>query len=248
MIDADGKLIGVRGDFGRGGIGARAIRPLEFIWQRIPRENGSDCGTDGNGEGIAGISGGVDSLAFGGGGDGEDLGGAENLAETLILSEEKSAVPAVINVWKDNGATNGEPKFIARKRRDAARILDAGVIEEIAGVESGVADKFKHTAVELICAGFGDYVAEACGAMADFRGHDARTCLHFLNSVHVEIGKGCAAEFRVGGIRVVHGEDGGDAALSVDGELLSEIGRAVGVGHGAGGEEEELAEVPGVER
>ena len=79
--------------------------------------------------------------------------------------------------------------------------------------------------------------------MADFGRHDPGTGLHFLNGIDVEIGEGGAAEFRVGGVGAVDGEDGGDAALAVDGELLGEIGGAVGVGHGAGGEQKQFAEV-----
>src|SRR5882672_11541063 len=45
----------------------------------------------------------------------------------------------------------------------------------------------------------------------------------------------------------IDGKDGGGATLAVDGELLREIGGAVGVRHGAGGEEKEPAEVAFVE-
>src|SRR5882672_8071181 len=45
----------------------------------------------------------------------------------------------------------------------------------------------------------------------------------------------------------IDGEDGGGATLAVDGELLREIGGAVAVRHGAGGEEKKPAEVSLVE-
>ena len=40
-------------------------------------------------------------------------------------------------------------------------------------------------------------------------------------------------------VGAVHGEGSLDAALAVDGELLGEVGGAVGVGHGAGGEQQQ---------
>ena len=63
------------------------------------------------------------------------------------------------------------------------------------------------------------------------------------NGVDVEVGEGGASHFGVAGVGVVHREGGLDAALAVDGKLLGEVGGAVGVGHGAGGEKQQLAEV-----
>ena len=51
----------------------------------------------------------------------------------------------------------------------------------------------------------------------------------------------------IGGVETVQGEHGGGAALSVDRELLGEVGGAVGVGHGAGGQQQQLAEVARVQ-
>ncbi len=72
--------------------------------------------------------------------------------------------------------------------------------------------------------------------------------MHFLNGIDVEIGKCRAAHFRVGGIDAVHGKDRSRAALAVDRELLGKIRRAVGVGHGAGGQQQQFAEVARIER
>ena len=47
----------------------------------------------------------------------------------------------------------------------------------------------------------------------------------------------------IGRVDAVRREDGCDAALAVHRELLREIRRAVGVGHGAGGQQQQLAEV-----
>src|SRR6267378_5349057 len=84
--------------------------------------------------------------------------------------------------------------------------------------------------------------------MTRVRGHDSGIGLHFLDGVDVKVGKGSAAEFGVGRVRSVDGEDSGGAALAVDGKLLREIGGAVGVRHGAGGKQEELAEVAFIQR
>ena len=45
----------------------------------------------------------------------------------------------------------------------------------------------------------------------------------------------------------VESEYGGGSALSVDRELLGKVSGAVGVGHGSGGQQQQLAEVAGVE-
>ena len=121
------------------------------------------------------------------------------------------------------------------------------MIEEISGIESGVADEFEGAAMDLVGAGFCDDVGEAGRAVADLSRHYAAAGLHFLNGVDVEIGKGGAAEFGIGGVRAVHCKNRGDAALAIYGELLREIGGAVGVRHGSGGEEQEFAEVAFVE-
>ncbi len=92
-----------------------------------------------------------------------------------------------------------------------------------------------------------DDVGVAGGAVADLGLHDAGAGFDFLDGVDVEVGEGGAAHFGVGGVDAVHGEDGGGAALAVDGELLREVGGAVGVGHGAGGEQEQFAEVARVQ-
>ena len=247
MIDTEGKLIGVGGNFGRRGIGARAVGAGGIIGERIASEDGGDGGVDGNGEGIAGKSGGVDTETFGGSGNSKNLSGAEDLTEALVFAEEKSAIRAVVDVRKDDRTADGKAKFIASKGRNAARGLRRGVVKKITSVERGVADEFKDAAVNLSGAGFGDDVAETGSAMADFRGHDAGAGLNFLNGINVEIGKGGATQFRVGGVGAIHGEDGGDAALTIDGKLLGEIGGAIGVGHGACSEEKEFAEVAGVE-
>jgi hypothetical protein len=101
---------------------------------------------------------------------------------------------------------------------------------------------------EIFGAGFGDDVGKAGGPFAEFRRHDTGAGLHFLDGIHVEVGKSSAAEFGIAGTGAISGEDSSDAALAVDGKLLGEVGGTVGVGHGAGGEEKKFAEVALVQR
>ena len=187
-------------------------------------------------------------MAFGGSGNGKDLGGAEDLTKALILKEEKSFVVAVVELGQHKRAADGAAKFIAGKRRNAAGVHTVAVVKEIASVERGIADEFEQAAVIVIGSGLGDDVGETGGAFADFGRHDAGTGLHFLDGVHIEVGESGATKFRVAGIRAIGGEDGSDAALAVDGELLGEVGGTVGVGHGASSEEKQLAEVALVKR
>ena len=84
--------------------------------------------------------------------------------------------------------------------------------------------------------------------MARISRHDAGTRLHFLNGIHIEVGKCSAAEFRIGGIRSIHREDRRGAPLAVDGKLLCKIRRAVGVRHRAGRQQQELAKVAFIQR
>ena len=69
-----------------------------------------------------------------------------------------------------------------------------------------------------------------------------------FHRIHVEVGESGAAHLRVADVGAVHGEGCFHAALPVDGELRGEIGRAVGVGHGARGQQQKRAEVALVER
>ncbi len=138
----------------------------------------------------------------------------------------------------DTPAAIGEAEFVAVKRRNAAGIGGGTVVEKIAGVEGGVAQEFESRTVNRVGAGAGDDIGETCGAAADFGGHPTGAGANFLHGIHVEVGEGGAADFGIAAIGAVHGEDGGRATLAVHGELLGKVGGAVGVGHGAGGEEE----------
>src|SRR6266850_3248044 len=247
MIEPERSLICSGDNFGRCGEGARAVSAARSVWQRIAGEQRRDAAADGNGEGIAGKCGGVHSLPLRGGRHRENLRGPENLPEALILREIKCFASAIINSREDDGTAVGDAEFIARKRRETASVQIALVVKKIPRVEGRIADKFEEAAVDLIAAGFRNHVRESGGAVTRVRRHHARVGLHFLDGVDVEVGKGSAAKLGVRGVRSIDGKDGGGATLAVDGELLREIGSAVGVRHGAGGEEKKPAEVAFIE-
>ena len=170
------------------------------------------------------------------------------MPEALILREIKCLAAAIVNSRKDDRAAVGHAEFIAGKRRETPSVYIALAVKEISRVEGGIANKFEQAPMHLIAAGLGDHVGESGSAVTGVRRHDARAGLHFLDGIDVEVGEGGAAQFGVGGVRSIDGKDGGGAALAVDGKLLSEIGGAVGVRHGAGSQEEELAKVAFIQR
>ncbi len=138
----------------------------------------------------------------------------------------------------EDRAAVGHPEFIARKRRKTPRVQIALVVKEISRIERRIAHKLEQAAVYLIAAGLGDCVRESRRAMSRVRGHHAGTRLHFLDGVHIEVRERGPAEFRVGGIRSIHGKDGGRAPLAVDGKLLREIRSAIRVRHRARGQQQ----------
>ena len=90
-------------------------------------------------------------------------------------------------------------------------------------------------------------VGESGSAAADLGGHPAGAGVDALDRIHVEVGEGGAAHLGIADVGAVHGKGGFNAALAVDGELRGEVGGAVGVGHGAGGQQQQRAEVALVE-
>src|SRR5271163_2262597 len=101
MIDAHGKLIRIGCYLGRGCVSASAVRSRRLIGQRIARQDGCDCGTNGNNQSVARKSRGINSLPFRSCGDGEDLRGSKHLPESLILDEIKRFAFAVVEFWKN---------------------------------------------------------------------------------------------------------------------------------------------------
>src|SRR6185437_6131368 len=158
LVEADGKLVGIRVDIGGRGIGARSISAGGIVGQRIAREHGGDLRVDGDLQrvgGSVGIGNGVLTGALGHGWDGDDLGCSEDLAKALILAEVEGAATTVIDMREDDRAAVGESKLVSAKRRNAARLGDGRVVEIVARVEGGVAKELKEGTVEAALAGSG---------------------------------------------------------------------------------------------
>src|SRR5216684_7061179 len=247
MIEPERSLIRSGDNFGGLREGARTVSAVGIVRQRIAGEQRRDAAADGNGQRIAGKCGGVDALPLRRGRHREYLRGPENLPEALIFREIKCYPSDIIDSREDDRPAVGDTEFIAGKRWETASVQIALVVKIISRVEGRIADKLEEAAMDLIAAGFRDHVRKSGGAVTRVRRHDAGVGLHFLDGVDVEVGEGSAAELGVGGVPSVDGKDGGGATLAVDGELLREIGGAVRVRHGAGGEEKESAEVTFVE-
>src|SRR5271157_2994511 len=180
MIHAHGELVGVGDNLRRGGIGSRTQRASGLVRKWITGKERRNGRAHGNRQSVAGrsggggISGGVDTVAFRDSGHGEDLRGAEDLPETLILSEVKSAVPTVVDAGDYHRPAAGNAKLVAREWREAPRINGAGVIKIIARVERRIAHKFKSASMDLTGAGFGDHVVEPRSPVSDLCRHHAR--------------------------------------------------------------------------
>ena len=222
---------------------ARAIGPRRVVRQRIARQELGDARVHGNDQGVARIGSGIQAGAFGGGRNGDHFGIAKHLAEALIFGEIEGAIAAIVQAWNDDGAAVGQTEFVADERRDAPRLRNGALIEEVARIQRGVAEELEHRSVQFVGSGAGDDVGEAGRAAPDFGGHPAGTRADLFNRIDIEVRECGAAYFGVARIGAIHGKHGRRAALSIDGELLGKIRGAVGVGHGAGGEEQQLAEV-----
>ena len=176
------------------------------------------------------------------------LRGSQHLAEALVLREVEGALAAVVSVGYEDRAAVGESELVAAEGRNPARIGRGGVVKVVAGVKGGVADKLEDRSVEAAGAGAGVDIGKSRSSAADLGRHPAGAGIDAFDRVHVEVGKGGPAHLRVADVRAVHGKGRLNAALPVDGELLREIGCAVGIGHGAGGQQQQGAEVALVER
>jgi len=89
VVQPDGELVRIRDHHVRSRIGMHSIRAAWEIGQRIACQNFGDPGVHRHDQRIAGVGGGVYSLAFLCYGDRKDLGGAKHLAKALIVSEVK---------------------------------------------------------------------------------------------------------------------------------------------------------------
>src|SRR5208337_3041496 len=180
-----------------GGVGPPSKGPLRIVGQWIARQNGRDLRIYRYEERVTGERRRVLSLPLSLGRHREHLRGPQHLAETLILPEEKGAIPALVNSRQRDRPTQREAEFIAPEGGDAAGVGQGALIEEIARIEGRVAHEFKNRAVKQIRPCLGYDVGEAGSTVANFRRHHPRKRLDFLHRVHVEVGKGGATQFRV---------------------------------------------------
>ena len=180
------------------------------------------------------------------GGHRQHLRGSKNLPESLVFAEEVGAILSVVARQHDRTADRSA-ELIAIERWYAATV-QFNVVEVIARVERSVAEELEQAAMDRIRSRLGHHVGETCGPVTDFGQHHAGTRLHFLDGIDIEGRERSATHFRIGGVGSVHGKDRGHAALTVDGKLLREIRSSVGVGHGARRQQEQLAEIAGVQR
>src|SRR6185312_13502894 len=171
--------------------------------------------------------------AFGGSRHRHHLRSSKHLAKTLVLNEVKGAIVAVVNVWNENWAAVGKAEFVTSKGWNSSRIGGRRVIKIIARVESRVAYKLEDRSVKSVDAAASDDVGEPRTAAADLSRHPSRTGLQLLHRIHIEIRKRRPTHLRIADVRAIHGKCCFHAALSINGELLGEICRPIGVGHGA---------------
>ncbi len=238
VVETQGELNGIRGDFGCGCVGVGLIRAGGIVGQRIAGQHGGNSRIDRHGEGIdgaVGISDGVKAGALCHGGHGHDLRGSQHLAKGLRLDEVKGALAAVVEMRNEDGAAVGESELVAAEGRNAAWISGRRVVKIVAGVKGGVADKLEEGPVKSAGSGAGDDVGKPGSAAADVCGHPSGTGIDSLDRVDVEVGEGGPAHLWIADVGAVHRKCGLNAALAVDGELLGKVGGAVGVRHGAGG-------------
>jgi hypothetical protein len=102
--------------------------------------------------------------------------------------------------------------------------------------------------VYLIRSGLRDDICEARSAVANLRVHHTGIGLNLLNRIDVELRKCRAAQFWIASIESVGRKHRRRTALTVHRKLLREVGGAIGVGHGASRQQQQLAEVACIQR
>ena len=106
----------------------------------------------------------------------------------------------------------------------------------------------KNGPVKSAGAGAGEDVGESRSAAADLGGHPTGAGIDAFDRIDVEVREGRTAHLGIADVGAVHGKGSFNAALPVDGELCGEVGGAVGVGHGSGGQQQQRTEVALVQR
>ena len=122
------------------------------------------------------------------------------------------------------------------------------IVEIVPRIERSVTLELEHAAVDLSHAKFRDHVRVTRSAVSDLGCHHARVRLHFLNRIHVEVGKRRPTHLRISRIETIGRKHGRHAALSIDRKLLREIRRAIRIRHRPSREQKQFAEISGIQR
>ena len=251
MVKPQRELIGFGRHFRRGCIRMRLEGTGGVIGHRIAGQHCRNGRIDGHCQricGTVGVSDGIQPRALGGRWHRHHLRGSQHLAKALVLDEVEGALAAIVDAGDQHRPAVGEAELIAAKGGNAAWIGQRRMIEVVARVEGGVAHKLEERSVKAALAGTSDDVGESRCAAADLGRHPTRAGFNSLHRVHVEVTEGGAAHLRIADVGAVHGKGRLNAALAVDGELLSKVGGAVDVSHGAGGQQQKRAEIALVQR
>ena len=84
--------------------------------------------------------------------------------------------------------------------------------------------------------------------MPNFGRQHAGIGLDFLDCIHVEIRERCAPHLGVRRIEAIHREDSRYSALPIHRELLGEVSSAICIRHRAGRQQQQFAEIAGIQR
>ena len=250
LVDADRKLIRIRHYIGWRRVSPCPIRACGIIRQRIALQHRGDPRVHRNHQRIRApvrILHQVLSCALGRGWHRQYLGRSQHLPEPLILTEVKR-LPSVRDMWDHHRPAIREPKLVPLKRWNPPPLHHRGIVEVIPRIERRIPQKLKYRPVKSRLPRAGHDVCEPRRAPPNLRRHPPGTGLELLDRIDVEIRERAAAHLRIADVRAVHGEYRLHATLPIDRELLCEVGRPVCVGHRAGRQEQQRAEVAPVQR
>ena len=251
MVEPQRKLVSIGGDLRGGRVGVKPIGAGGVVRQGVARQDSGYAGINRHREGVSGAVGIGDHIDAGAlvcRGHGQHLRGAEHLAEALVLGEIKCALLAVVDVRNIDWAAIGESELIAAKGWNPAGVGGRCIVKVVARVEGRVTHKLEDRSVKTAGAGASNDVGVPGSSAANLGRHPAGAGLDLFHRIHVEVAECGTAHLGVADVGAIHAEGSFNAALAIDGKLGCEVGGAVGVGHGAGGQQQQLAEVALVQR
>ena len=97
------------------------------------------------------------------------------ISEAFIISEEEGSILSVVDLRYDDGPPEGKPELVEPERGERRW----RPIEVAACIYGRVPDVFKHTAMELVCAGFCDHVNHSARVASDVGAVKIRLDLEF---------------------------------------------------------------------